>query len=150
MKVISIRERPTLAKEAIAFFQRHWANQNSLMVYEDCITSCLSSSAPLPQWYVLRHAKQIVGGAGLIPNDFISRMDLWPWLCALYIEEAHRGHAYGKLLVERVMQDAKRLGFANLYLCSDLVGYYEPYGFAKIAIGYHPWGESSGVFRAEL
>lgn len=150
MQIVSIRERPDLADEAIAYFQRHWGSAQSNMVYEDCIRSCLRSKAPLPQWYLLYDADTIAGCVGLIPNDFISRMDLCPWLCALYVDDAYRGHAYGRLLIERCKADAKALGFSDLYLCTDLVGYYERYGFAYVGMGYHPWGESSRVYGVGL
>lgn len=145
-----MRQQPQYAKVAIAYFQKHWATSDSMMVYEDCIRSCLSSPSPLPQWYLLLRDEAVVGGAGLITNDFISRMDLWPWLCALYVEESERGHAYGYLLIDHVKADAARLGFAHLYLCTDLAGYYERKGFAPLATGYHPWGESSAIYHVAL
>ncbi len=52
-------------------------------------------------------------------------MDLYPWACALYIEEDYRGHSYGCLLLDQAKKDAKEAGFNNLYLCSDHVGFYE-------------------------
>lgn len=150
MKVISVRENPEYAEVAIEYFQKHWASDDSKDVYSDCITHCINAEAPLPQWYLLYDGEKIIGCAGLITNDFISRMDLYPWLCALYIEEDYRGNAYGNLLIEKAKIDTKNSGFKNLYLCTDHVGYYEHYGFEHIATGYHPWGESSGIFCAKL
>lgn len=148
--VYSVRRAPELAERAIEYFQLRWASEQSMQVYADCISHSLLAEGNLPQWYLLMDNGEICGGAGLIPNDFISRMDLLPWLCALYIEEERRGNEYGKMLIDTVKADAKAFGFTALYLCSDHVGYYERYGFSDIGVGYHPWGESSHIFRAEI
>lgn len=149
MNIVSVRENPALCDRAIAYFQEKWASEDSRMVYEDCIRASLSSDSLLPEWYLLTEGDEIIGCAGMISNDFISRMDLCPWLCALYIEEAHRGHEYGSLLIERIRADAAAKGYPKLYLCSDHTGYYEKYGFTRIAEGFHPWGETSGVFECD-
>ena len=150
MKLISVKENPEFKGKAIQYFQSKWASEQSMMVYEDCITHCISSSSPLPQWYLLMDGNKIIGCAGLITNDFISRMDLYPWVCALYIEESYRGNAYGALLLEQAQVDAKKGGFDHVYLCTDHIGLYEKYGFEYIGIGYHPWGESSRIYKRTL
>ena len=150
MKIISVREQPEYVETAITYFQKHWASEDSAMVYDDCIRHTVTAEAPLPQWYLLLDGETPIGCVGLITNDFISRMDLYPWLCALYIEEDRRGQALGRLLIEKCKEDAKAAGFRKLYLCTDHVGYYEHYGFVRIGTGYHPWGETSGIFAAEL
>lgn len=150
MKVVSVRENPEFEKTAIGYFQKHWASEESKPVYEDCIHHCITAENSLPHWYLLMDDEEIIGCAGLITNDFISRMDLYPWICAVYIEEKHRGNAYGKILLEKAKEDAKKGGFKNVYLCTDHIGYYEHYGFEYIGTGYHPWGETSRIYKANL
>lgn len=150
MKIISVRENPKFKDTAIEYIQSKWANESSMEVYNDCITSSITSSVSLPQWYLLMHEHKIIGCAGLITNDFISRMDLYPWVCALFIEKEYRGNSYGSVLLEQAKLDARKSKFTHLYLCTDHVGYYERYGFEYIGTGYHPWGESSRIYRTAL
>ncbi|HID9896993.1 GNAT family N-acetyltransferase [Serratia ureilytica] len=150
MDMISVRQAPELAPRAIAYFQRHWATEETLMMYEDAINRSLGAANPLPQWYLLMENDQILGCAGLITNDFISRGELYPWLCALYVEETQRGRGYGTKLIEHVATETRRLGFPQLHLCTDLEGYYERSGFVYNGLGYHPWGEASRVYSRAL
>ena len=150
VNIISVRETPSYARAAIRYFQEKWANERNMLVYEDCILSCLDAECFLPQWYLLYDGDRTIGCAGLITNDFISRMDLGPWLCALFIEDDMRGQSLGSLLIERIKRDARSAGYKHLYLCTDHVGYYERYGFEYLAQGYHPWGESSRIYKANL
>lgn len=150
IKVISIRENPEYKDISIKYIQGIWANEKSMKVYEDCITNCITTLRPLPQWYLLMDKNKVIGCAGLITNDFISRMDLYPWISSLYIEKEYRGNAYGNILLEQAKTDAKKNGFSNLYLCTDHIGFYEHYGFEYIGTGYHPWGESSRIYCISL
>lgn len=154
MKLYSLRENPNLLELFIAYFQKNWASPDSMAVYDDCMRCAVTSDAKLPQWYLLIDGDDpekdpIVGCAGLITNDFISRMDLYPWLCALFIEPDFRGNNYGKFLIERCIHDAGRLGYSYIYLATDHIGYYEHFGFTYIGTGYHPWGETSRIYQAE-
>ncbi len=148
MRIISIKENPDWKDAAINYISSKWDAPR--IIYEDCITHCITASNPLPQWYLLLEGSQIIGCAGLITNDFISRMDLYPWLCALYIEESRRGNAYGLQLIEKVKQDTLKAGFENLYLCTEHIGYYEKYEFKYIGNGYHPWEEESRIYEIKV
>lgn len=51
----------------------------------------------------------IVGYVELMTNDFISRMDLYPWICARYVDEAYRGNGWSERLIKRAKEDAPHM-----------------------------------------
>jgi len=150
MQVINLREQKQYAEVAIAYFQKIWASEASKPVYDDCISRSLATDCVLPIWYLLMDGDKIIGCVGLITNDFISCMDLWPWLAALYIEEDYRGNNYAALLIDAAKRDTKKAGFDKLYLATDHVGYYEKFDFMYICDGYHPWGDVSRVYEVGM
>lgn len=80
MKVLSLKKHAHDVDTFINYIQHAWLHI-AAELYEDCIKHSLDTSNPLPQWYLLQHPTEyIIGCAGLITNDFISRMDLYPWL----------------------------------------------------------------------
>ena len=149
MNIISVREQPQYTQQIIAYLQQCW-NKMAPILYSDCISHCVDALHPLPKRYVLEKEGEFIGCAGLITNDFISRMDLYPWLCALFIDENHRGNNYAQMLIEKAKEDARKFGFRSLYLSTTHVGYYEKYGFRYIGDGYHPWEEQSRIYEIEL
>lgn len=149
MKIISVRKNPEYKDEAISYFQKSWPDVLPI-IYEDSISHSITARNVLPQWYLLKREDNTIGCAGLITNDFISRGDLYPWINALFIDEKHRGNAYGSILIEEAKIDAKKGGFEYLYLCTEHVGYYEKYGFKYIGNGYHPWGGESRIYEIKL
>ena len=149
MKIISVRAHPEYKDRAIKYIQDCWS-EISPVIYEDCITHCVDATQALPQWYLLELDEELIGCAGLITNDFISRMDLYPWICAIYIDEKHRGNGYSSLLIEQAKRDTKAAGFMHLNLCTDHIGFYEKFGFTYIGQGYHPWEEESRIYQIEV
>ena len=149
MRVISVRENPEYKEVAIKYFPSKWT-EVAPEIYEDCITHAVGSEDVLPQWYLLEKEGIIMGCAGLITNDFISRMDLYPWVCAVYIDENHRGHFYSTLLLEKAKEDTIKAGFSRLYLSTEHIGFYEKLGFKYIGQGYHPWEDESRIYEIEV
>ena len=149
MEVISIKENPEYKDIAISYLQNKWSSVPGI-IYEDCVNNGINSSSVLPQWYLLKFENKIIGCSGMITNDFISRMDLYPWICALYIEEEYRGNRYAYRLIEKAKNDARESGFEKIYLCTDIIGLYEKYGFKYIGQGYHPWNEESRIYESNL
>ncbi len=74
-------------------------------------------------WYLCMHADEIVGGLGVIDNDFHNRKDLRPNVCAVYTEEAHRRKGIAGELLNLVVSDMKEKGISPLYLITDHIDF---------------------------
>jgi len=81
MRIINIREQVEYKDKAIEYIQSKWASKENLRLYEDWITHSLKTNSDLPVWYLLENKGESIGCAGLITNDFISRIDLWLISC---------------------------------------------------------------------
>ena len=90
------------------------------------------------------------GVCRLIANDFISRMDLWPWACALYVAEHMRGHAYGRLLLDRAAKRPPRRIRQALPPAPITPDYMKKWGFRYLGQGYHPWDAGPGFTNVLL
>ena len=146
-QIIEIRERPDLLEQCIDYFASRWGIDRR--IYADSISHSLTTDSPLPRWYLVLAGNKIIGSYGLITNDFISRQDLVPWLCALYVEKEHRGKNLGAKLLGHGRREAAVKGYEKLYLCTSLEGYYERLGWKHIGSGVHPWGNVSKIYEIE-
>lgn len=147
-RIIAIRDHPEYAAIGIDYFAAKWGIDRH--EYEMSFDDCLHTAESLPRWYLMfDEANRIIGSYGLIQNDFVDRTDLYPYLCALYVEQDRRGQALGSVLLANGRREAARLGFARLYLCTDHIGYYEKYGWRHIGAGHHPDGSTSRIYEAD-
>lgn len=95
----------------------------------ESMEDCLLQKSPIPQWYVAMEENRIIGGLGVIENDFHSRKDLTPNVCAVYTEEDRRCKGVAGALLSYVCGDMKNKGIDTLYLLTDHTSFYERYGW---------------------
>ena len=72
---------------------------------------------------------KIIGGIGVIENDFHDRKDLTPNVCAVYVEENFRCQGIAGKLLKLVCEDMRSFGLTALYLVTDHTEFYERYGW---------------------
>lgn len=80
-------------------------------------------------WYLCLDGDRIVGGLGVIENDFHDRKDLTPNICAVYTEPECRGRGIAGHLLAMAVEDLRRTGTSPVYLLTDHTGFYERYGW---------------------
>ena len=80
-------------------------------------------------WYLCLNGEQIIGGLGVIENDFHDRKDLTPNICAVFTEEAYCRQGIAGRLLNMAVDDLRAKGISPVYLFTDHTGFYERYGW---------------------
>lgn len=126
-RIIRLIDMPEIKEEAARWFHEKW--DAPLEAYVESIEECLQKRNSVPQWYVAMEGDRIIGGLGVIENNFHDRKELTPNVCAVYIEEDKRCNGIAKALLHYVCVDMKKNGVATLYLITDHTSFYERYGW---------------------
>ena len=125
-KYITLREREDLKNTAAQWFNSKWGVPTQ--AYLECMEEYLSKETEYG-WYLCLDGEKIIGGMGVIENDFHDRKDLAPNVCAVYTEEEYRGQGIAGNLLNFVVDDMKSKGITPIYLVTDHTGFYERYGW---------------------
>lgn len=114
---------------ARAIFAEFWADQPeySPAVFERLLADA-SSADRIPLSLVALIDSQPAGTINLIDNDDEKRRHLHPWLAALIVFPPYRHHGIGSALVVRLLAEAARLGFEEVYFGTDAPGFYKRLG----------------------
>lgn len=123
---ITLRERPELKNDAARWFHQKWGVPTE--AYLACMDDYLTKETEYG-WYLCLDGDRIVGGMGVIENDFHDRKDLAPNICAVYTEEDYRCKGIAGHLLNMVVEDMRGKDISPLYLVTDHVGFYERYGW---------------------
>ena len=123
---INLRERPELKDSAAEWFHSKWGVPTE--AYLECMDAYLGGETELG-WYLCLDADKIIGGMGVIENDFHDRKDLSPNVCAVYTEEEYRRQGIAGRLPDLTVEDMRSKEISPVYLVTDHTGFYERYGW---------------------
>ena len=122
----TLRDYPELKDAAASWFHSKWGVPKE--AYLECMDKYLKNETEYG-WYLCLDGNKIVGGMGVIENDFHDRKDLSPNVCAVYTEEAYRKNGIAGHLLDMTVEDLKSKGITPVYLVTDHTGFYERYGW---------------------
>lgn len=123
---IDLKDMPQLKPAAAKWFNSKWGVPEE--AYLECMDAYLAGQTELG-WYLCLCANEIVGGLGVIENDFHDRKDLTPNVCAVYTQEEHRGKGIAGNLLNMAVEQLRAKGISPAYLVTDHTGFYERYGW---------------------
>jgi len=125
-RYITLREEAVLKDKAAEWFHNKWGVPKE--AYLECMDAYLNRETEYG-WYLCLDGDKIIGGMGVIENDFHARKDLSPNICAVHTEEAYRCQGIAGKLLNLVVVDMKSKGISPMYLISNHIGFYERYGW---------------------
>ena len=125
-KYVTLRDVPDLMNRAAEWFSSKWRVPKE--AYLACMDAYINHLTEYG-WYLCLFEGDIIGGLGVIENDFHERKDLTPNICAVYTEEAHRCRGIAGCLLDIAVRDLREKGISPVYLLTDHVGFYERYGW---------------------
>lgn len=128
---VTLRERPNLKDAAAAWFHGKW--NVPMEAYLECMEAYLNHETEYG-WYLCLDGSRIIGGMGVIDNDFHDRKDLSPNICAVYTEEEYRCQGIAGKLLNLVVEDLRSKGISPLYLVTNHTGFYERYGWEFLCL----------------
>ena len=128
---LTLRDQPELMHKAAEWFHSKWGVPKE--AYLACMGDYLKKTTELG-WYLCMDGKQIVGGLGVIENDFHDRKDLTPNVCAVYTEESHRSLGIAGKLLNMAVADLRAKGISPVYLVTDHTGFYERYDWEFLCL----------------
>ena len=123
---VTLRDKPAIKEQAAEWFSSKWGVPKD--AYIECMESYLKNETEYG-WYLCLEGERIIGGLGVIQNDFHNRKDLSPNVCAVYTEEEYRCKGIAGRLLDMAVNDLKSKGITPVYLVTDHKGFYEKYGW---------------------
>ena len=123
---ITLRNKPEWMVLAAEWFHSKWRVPTE--AYLECMEAYLQGETEYG-WYLCLDGNQIVGGLGVIENDFHDKKDLTPNICAVYTEDTYRCQGIAGRLLNMAVEDLRLKGVSPVYLITDHTGFYERYGW---------------------
>lgn len=150
LALCSLRDNPHLLHQAQRFLLQAWADEKSSKFYEEVLQCSVDTKGFIPHFLFALLEEKIVGCVGVALQDFVSCADLYPFLIALYVAESHRKKGIAQRLIRRAKNDCQAQGFTSLYLCTDLRGFYERFGFTLYTQAHDIFGYNNRIYRCRL
>lgn len=126
-RIIKLRDNEAFKEPLAQWFHDKW--NIPVEAYLDSMKECLNNKTAVPQWYGVIEGDRIIGGLGVIENDFHDRKDLTPNVCGVYVEEGFRCRGIAGEMLNFVCDDMKNQGIDTLYLLTDHTSFYERYNW---------------------
>ncbi|MEB6380270.1 GNAT family N-acetyltransferase [Leclercia adecarboxylata] len=149
MNIQPLYAAPQHAKQVIDWLWQAFGDGVPRAFFESVVTHSQTPDA-LPLTFIATEGERLLGTVGLWRCDLITRQDLYPWLAALYVDDAARGQGLAGKLQQHVQSHAAKMGHRELHLWSACRDFYERYGWHYIGDGLEYPDKTVHLYRYSL
>lgn len=132
MDLYNLDEKKEYIEEFVLLCHQQWGhnwNEEEFSIkLQEKINNTIIRLKKFPTFILLDH-NILVGFVSLFEKDGEELQELTPWYATLYVKEKYRGKGLSKTLNDIIIEEAKKLNYEKLYLKTDLINFYENYGF---------------------
>lgn len=101
-------------------------------------------------FFVALEENEIIGYCSFLKEDYYPENRYYPWISSVFVTETARGKRVSHELIETAIAYAKLKGFLEVYVPSDMKGFYEKCGFKPIDSLKNYGGDMDTIFMREL
>jgi len=151
ISVIQKQDDPFIAKVIRDVFVEHGINRPGTAYFDPCLDIMYEyHTGDRKIYFVARENNKVIGGAGIYPTEGLPEDTCE--LVKMYLLKECRGKGMGRLLIEKCIAEARKLGYRKIYLettpeLNSAIRMYEKFGFVQLKermgnTGHH----SCGIF----
>ena len=149
-----LANRPLDIPVLATWVQQEWGHLTPNVTYEMRVSEFarMATIHTIPEAFVAVENITPVGMASLVEHDMLARMELSPWLAAVYVVPESRNRGVGSKLVRTAMQEARVLALDRLYLFTpDQIHFYRRLGWQALEqVSYRGERVTIMVYEAQL
>lgn len=132
MTIIEVSKYPESIPTIANWIVDEWGHASPDLNFEN-LTKLLKKQKPkrkIPKTYVAVEKDRILGTASVVKYDLPDRLELTPWLAAVFVDNKYRNLKVGSELVSFVVNEAKKMKIKRFYLwTANKMDFYSKLGW---------------------
>lgn len=132
MQIFDLKEKQEFLQEVVTLEHEEWAfnpsDDHDRRIKEKCekVRKLLDTDDFCK--LILVDNDVLIGFISIFPHDSDEFPDLTPWYATMYVKSEYRGKGYSKVLNDAILSEARKRGYREIYLKTELINYYEKFG----------------------
>ena len=136
MEILNLKKHLEFLQEVVTLEHNEWATNPSVDFEKRIKEKCNKVRKLLDKddfcKLLLVDANVLIGFISIFPHDSEEFPNLTPWYATMYVKKEYRGKGYSRILNDAILKEARKRGYKEIYLKTELNNYYEKFGAVYI------------------